>query len=281
MIQISSKFHKAMAVYKLEGLSGVIRIIKRKLRNPSVAPIPVSAAATSTAPQPATESQSFQAPVINIADEYTGWLYAANSGWLEIGNLYCFDFAIKNLPDNSPILEIGSFCGLSTNALAYYKWRHRKSNHIFSCDRWILSADPTVGGTPMTYSDYGKFIKESFMRNVQMFSWEELPHTIELYSEELFEAWAANQTVSDVFGRSTKLGGTLSFCYIDGNHSYASAKRDFENCDKFLVQGGYILFDDSGDNSVWRDVGKVAKEVEATGRYELVIKNPNYLFRKK
>ena len=51
---------------------------------------------------------------------------------------------------------------------------------------------------------------------------------------------------SDVFGRSFQLGGPISFCYIDGNHTDDLAKRDFENCDRYLEKGGFVLFDDSG-----------------------------------
>jgi hypothetical protein len=83
-----------------------------------------------------------------------------------------------------------------------------------------------------------------------------------------------------VLGRNVQLGGAISFCYIDGNHAYEYAKRDFENCHNFLEPGGFILFDDSADGSGW-DVCNVVSEVQRSGRYELVIKNPNYLFRKK
>jgi len=40
------------------------------------------------------------------------------------------------------------------------------------------------------------------------------------------------------------------------------------------------LFDDSGDNTHW-EVRHVVSEVMASGRYEVIANNPNYLFRKK
>ena len=86
---------------------------------------------------------------------------------------------------------------------------------------------------------------------------------------------------SDVLGPSgASLGGPISFCFIDGNHAYEYAKRDFEDADEFLERGGFILFDDSSDGSGW-EVCEVVKEVAALDRYELVIKNPNYFFRKR
>ena len=53
-------------------------------------------------------------------------------------------------------------------------------------------------------------------------------------------------------------------------------RRDFINCDQFLQSGGFILFDDSD----FPGVSQVVKEVESLGNYELIIRNPNYLFKK-
>lgn len=75
-------------------------------------------------------------------------------------------------------------------------------------------------------------------------------------------------------------GGEISFSYIDGNHTYAFAKRDFENTDRVLVSGGFILFDDSSDDSTW-EVNRLTREIAAGQRYELISKTPNYLFRKR
>src|SRR5262245_28880189 len=52
-------------------------------------------------------------------DEYVRWLCFANAGMLDPGNLYCIEHAIKNLPSGAPVVEIGSFCGLSTNLIAH------------------------------------------------------------------------------------------------------------------------------------------------------------------
>lgn len=83
----------------------------------------------------------------------------------------------------------------------------------------------------------------------------------------------------DVCGREIQLGGKISFAYIDGNYTYEYAKRDFENADKYLENGGFILFDDSGDNSGW-EVCKVIEEIKQAGKYQVIINNPNYLIKK-
>lgn len=224
-----------------------------------------------------------QTQIIDISDAYIEWLCFANSGMLVRGNLYCFDYALRNLPRDTAIVEIGSFCGLSTNVLTYYKEKLGLTAPLFTCDRWEFEGaekSAFVGNsTSLTHTEYREFVKSAYLRNVGFFSRYDLPYTIEMFSDEFFSVWRKEEEVTDVFGRSISLGGPIGFCYIDGNHSYDYAKRDFVNCDEFLAEEGFILFDDSADGSGW-DVCKVVAEVDRSGRYDLIIKNPNYLFRK-
>jgi len=217
---------------------------------------------------------------INLMDDYLGFLSFVNAGMLNKGNLLCFDYALRNLPSTNPIVEIGSFCGLSTNIIAYYKQKHGVTNPLFNCDKWEFEgASGNVGDSDIPHSEYRTFVKDSYIRNVKMFSRDELPHTIELLSNEFFEAWGGNQRKTDLFGRIAKLGGPISFCYIDGNHSYEFARQDFQNTDRFLEPGGFVLFDDSADGSKW-EVCRVIEEVKRMTKYSFVVKNPNYLFQK-
>jgi hypothetical protein len=226
--------------------------------------------------------RNYISPPLHITDEYVEWLCFANAGMLDRGNLYCFDFAIRNLPSNAPILEIGSFCGLSTNLLTHYKEVHGVKNRLITCDKWEFegSAKELISeATSLKHSEYKAFVKDTFMRNARMFSRHDLPYTVEKLSDEFFEAWSREDTVQDVFGRNLKLGGPLSLCYVDGNHTYEYVKRDFQNCDAVLEKGGFILFDDSADGSKW-EVCRVIREIKARRDYEVVKRNPNYLFRK-
>ena len=221
---------------------------------------------------------------VDISDEYVNWLCYANAGIVDRGNLYCFDFAMRNLPTDAPILEIGSFCGLSTNLLTYYRQRHRRANLIITCDKWNFEgAKPAemLGESSITHDEYREFVKSTFIRNIQMFSRYNLPHPLELTSDDCFAAWRRCDRMSDVLGRIIQLGGPISFCYIDGNHLYEYVRRDFENCHEFLQVGGFLLFDDSSNDSRFEGVRRVAKEVQDSGKYDFVAKNPNYLFRKR
>jgi hypothetical protein len=76
-----------------------------------------------------------------ISDEYISWLTFANAGMLSKGNIYAMRYAIENLPSNSPILEIGSFCGLSTNVINYLLLAQGKKNKIFTCDKWSFEGN--------------------------------------------------------------------------------------------------------------------------------------------
>jgi hypothetical protein len=220
---------------------------------------------------------------IDASDDYTIWLSFANAGMLNKGNLYCLDHAISHLPTNDPIVEIGSFAGLSVNLITYYKRKYGRANKLITCDKWDFEgAKPgkMLGESPILHDDYRQFVRDTFIRNVRFFSGYDLPYTVEMFSDELFGAWRSGQASPDVFGRQVQLGGPISFCYIDGNHSYEFARRDFEHTDEFLVSGGFILFDDSADGSKWQ-VCRVIEEVKASGRYDVVAANPNYLFVKR
>lgn len=215
--------------------------------------------------------------------EYFEWLRFANPGMLDAGNVYCFEYAIENLPSNNPIIEIGSFCGLSTNFISAYLSMNNKSNKLITADKWIFEGaeipNSLLSGSNITHKQYKEFVKETYIRNISFFSKDYLPYTIEHFSDDFFKLWSEEKLETDVLGRKIQLGGKISFAYIDGNHTYEYAKRDFENVDKYLEVGGFILFDDSADNSGW-EVCKVIEEIKKDGRYEFIINNPNYLIKK-
>lgn len=252
-------------IYRQQGVAGVCRVLLKKIAD-------------------GTTLSGLSGPVSESWTEYMSWLMFANAGMLERGNVSCFDYAIRNLPSTAPIVEIGSFCGLSTNMITYLKEKYNVKNPLVTCDKWIFEGAESGGmlgdSKMVSHAEYKGFCKETFLRNVKMFSRYDLPFTMELFSDEFFSSWKASKKCRDVFGREFQLGGPISFCYIDGNHSYEFVKRDFENCDSYLERGGFVLFDDSSDDSHW-GVCKVLREVRDAGQYELIAKNPNWFFRKK
>jgi hypothetical protein len=216
--------------------------------------------------------------------DFVGWVRFAVPGMLTPGNVAAMEYAVKNMPPGNPVLEIGSFSGLSTIVLSYLLDKYSKTTPIFTCDKWEFEGQQLgapLGDSPSVNHDvYRAFVKGTFLRNMQTFAAKRLPYTIECFSDEFFHRWFANEETVDVFDRPVTLGGKLSFCYIDGNHTYEFAKRDFENTDRALVPGGFILFDDSADGSSW-EVNQLVHEIASGHQYEVVSQNPNYLFRKK
>lgn len=252
---------KLARAYGEDGLRGVARAVRRKAANHS-------------------EVVNHSMPRVE-QDSFFDWLGFANPGMLAPSNIDAFDYAIARLPTRDPIIEIGSFCGLSTNVITYLKQKHRATNKLITCDRWIFeSADgPMLGKSQIRHVDYRIFVKDTYLRNVRMFSREDLPYTVELFSDEFFAAWDANQVKTDVHDRTIQLGGPISFCYIDGNHTYDFAKRDFLNTDRFLVKGGFVMLDDSAPGSIG-EAHQVALEIIETGRYRVVAETPNYFLQK-
>jgi Methyltransferase domain len=216
------------------------------------------------------------------SDDFLTWLTFANAGMLRRGNTYAIKYAIDRIESSNPVIEIGSFCGLSTNVIAHLLRSAGKANLFYTCDKWIFEnsdANPYLGKSEISHSEYREFVKATFIRNVEFFSAKNKPHTIEVFSDDFFRLWNEKQFVADVFGRDAALGGPISFCYVDGNHTYEFAKRDFENIDRCLERGGFVLFDDSADGDPF-GLTRLMREVEAREDYQLVMKNPNYLFRK-
>lgn len=158
----------------------------------------------------------------------------------------------------------------------------QRGNPVFSVEEWIFEGanfGHCIPGTSASFDDYRRLAIETFRSNVMLFNGDRLPHHIELSSNKFFSSWNANEVMTDFFGRTAKLGGPIVFAYIDGAHTYEQSIRDFRNIDRHLVSGGFIVFDDSAENSDWGS-RLSAQEASKLPQYELIAKNPNYCIRK-
>jgi len=166
--------------------------------------------------------------------------------------------------------------------MAHLLKKHDKTNKIITSDRWIFEGAENggpVGNSNIQHSDYRDFVIDTFKRNLNFFAKPVAIHPIEVFSDDFFKLWDNDEVVSDIMRVDIQLGGNISFAYIDGNHTYEYAKRDFQNVSKYLDTGGFILFDDSSDNTHF-GCAELMKEIVDDPHFELVIKNPNYLFKK-
>jgi predicted O-methyltransferase YrrM len=246
-------------------------------------------------------------------DEFMVRLSFVVPGWLDHRNLRLFDHCLRNLPGNAPVLEIGSFLGLSLIHITHLLRKNGRVNPVFSIDGWnyastwnYASAPPgteapvrprdqlhqysggpehLIEGSAVTLGDFKSYCIESFRRNIELFSRDRMPHHIALSSDAFFESWASQETKVDFFGTPVALGGPLSFAYIDGDHSHAQSHRDFVNVDRFLDVGGFIVFDDSAEGAVslhgrpWGSA-ETAREVAGLSRYRVVDRTHNYCVQK-
>lgn len=227
----------------------------------------------------------------DTSDEFINWLLVSNAGMQHRGNVACFEHAIKNLPNDSPVLEIGAHAGQSANIICYLLRKFGKSNQVISVDPWIVrgykdeqTSDATylenlAGDPEVNRVDFADFIKDSYLRNTEFFSKSNLPYVFRNTSDEFFALLKSSDRIADLRNRELKTDLRFSLVYIDGNHDYDFAKRDFENAHERLAEGGFILFDDSEDHSNF-GCAQLAREIESHPDYTLVMKNPNRLFQK-
>jgi hypothetical protein len=215
-------------------------------------------------------------------DDLMAWMQIIIPGWLPHGNLEAFAYCLARLPSGAPIIEIGSFAGLSLNLLIHLLHRAGRQNPVFSVDNWRFegSDDGLIKGSHISHDAYRAHVIETFRRNVTLFSGGSLPHHIELDSNAFFTAWASNEQRVDLFGNAVQLGGPVAFAYIDGSHTYEQSTRDFQNVDRYLEPGGFVLFDDSADLHPWGST-RTAQDAAKLPTYEVVAKNPNYCLRKR
>lgn len=223
-------------------------------------------------------------PYKKMADEFYDALYVSMNGATLFApeNIYSIDYAVKHLPSTDPVIEIGSFTGMSTCMLSHMLELHNRKNILINIDKWEFEEKERNYYSRVLKVSPGEmkaYVRDSFLRNVRFFCAGRLPHTFEMFSDEFFECWKQRKPVNNIWAEPETLGGPISFAYLDGNHQYEFVKRDFENVHSHLVQGGFVFFDDSAAH-IATGMRDFMKEMKARKDYEVVLKNPNYLFRK-
>ena len=214
-------------------------------------------------------------------ENFCAVLEASSPGMFDRNNLYSMDLAIRTMPEGD-VLEIGSYAGLSANVIVHLLRMHGRERRFFACDKRVFEeplGSDYVARLHVGPEAFRDFIKASLIRHLSFFSSGHEPYVMEMTSDEFFRAWDGRETRRDVFERDVPMGGAFGFVYIDGNHSYDIARRDFEAADRSLVTGGYILMDDSADHLPY-GCARVAREMSKRRDYRVVLKNPHYLFRK-
>ncbi len=96
------------------------------------------------------------------ANEFLAWIRFAVPGMLAQGNIDAMEYAVTNMPSGKPIVEIGSFCGLSTVVLSHLLDRSSKTTPLYTCDKWEFEGQQLgapLGDSPsVTHDAYRAYV---------------------------------------------------------------------------------------------------------------------------
>ncbi len=179
---------------------------------------------------------------IKLPDFRTIWpKIDAIGGFLVPGQERWLFTAAANLPDNAVIVEIGSFMGRSTTAMAFACRGTDKK--IFAIDMFKGNdSDFVVKGKNNIDWDGGDFL-QAFKDNLAKNDLLDLVTPCQGLSGEIGKTWTT----------------PIDFLFVDGSHEYDDVVRDFELFWPWLKPGGLIAFRDvqpqcEGPWKAWQDV---------------------------
>ncbi|MEH1904856.1 MAG: class I SAM-dependent methyltransferase [Nostoc sp.] len=146
---------------------------------------------------------------------------------------------VKSLPKDAVIVEIGSFKGRSTVAMAYACIGTKRK--IYSIDTW--------DGNDADFSERKFF--EVWEQNVQLNGLEQYVIPLRGYSHDVLNRWDKLTNIK-----------TVDFIFIDGSHQYLDVLKDFQLSFSLVKNGGWIAFHDvvptwPGPERVWHNIAKL------------------------
>lgn len=166
---------------------------------------------------------------------------------------------IARFGKDAVLCEIGSFHGKSTVSIAT-ALKSSQGGHLYAID-WHQGSQDFPGYKADAYqSSY-----VAYQENLRKYDVEQWVTTIALKSQEAFD----------------KVPGKIHFLWIDGAHDYGSVKSDYENYQKKLVAGGYLLFHDASWTEFREPFELIRDEVLYNENYNLYAVVENILVFKK
>lgn len=180
--------------------------------------------------------------------------FSQNDKWYRMGPLGMFaDIALSCLPVGY-IVEIG--CGESSIYLSHVARKYNRK--IFHCD---IACDKIVN--PSTIPGY--IYPEAL--NIRVEDRDKLL----TYGKSNFLMGTSDSLFEKYLG-----GAALAFTFVDGDHCYAQAKKDFDNAMALTVDNGYVVLHDTyppnenylSPDSACGDVYKLRQEIEKDERYD-------------
>lgn len=186
---------------------------------------------------------------------------AAIPGWSPLDQLLalaCLVVASTHLEGD--VLEIGSWCGRSTTALGLAA-QAAGDTRVLALDLfprrgdWHRNEDGSyslavrLGSRTVKAYDQQTVWQEPFERDIAPL-YAQHEDIMDLFRAAM-RANALEAVVTPVRGTSDELAGLMAgrrrcrLAFVDGDHSYEAVRRDIENVEPHLVDGGWICFDDA------------------------------------
>ena len=193
---------------------------------------------SSWTPRRLRQAASLLDPPIIVDDEIAGWIAMTVPGWLHPGHLYLIDLAVRNLPSTEPVLEIGSYCGLSTNVIRRFLDLHEKSNDLWTCDPWAFGPEGPIAGSELTFAGVRDFAKEAFVHAARHYSVHRLPFTIHATSDEFFEQWRKAAQRRTYSGASSEAAASSASAISTANTTRSMSARTFATATRTWSSAG-------------------------------------------
>jgi predicted O-methyltransferase YrrM len=148
------------------------------------------------------------------------------SGWLSPAEIAFLVLAARCPTSRGDILEIGSFRGRSTIALAHAM---QPANEKLSIGSSLVAIDPMLDDSPiMTQAVAQGEARKEFDRNLAAAGVSDRVNFHQAYSYDV----------------APKFNQPLRLLWIDGDHSYGSTKQDFDLFSGHLADGAIIALHD-------------------------------------
>ncbi len=196
-------------------------------------------------------------PIINQIEEAVKDI----PGWSSIDQLYSLFNLVYLSPDlDGDIMEIGSWCGRSAIALGMAAQLIGETN-IFCIDLfpdkndWKQNKDGSwsfsvkiCDNNHEAYHEQAVW-KEPFEKDI-MPIYKKYNGIYQVFKESIIKSnledlVKIHKGTSTTFANSVQNDFRCKLAFIDGDHSYDAVRNDIHNVEKYLIEGGWICFDDA------------------------------------
>ena len=165
--------------------------------------------------------------------------YDKIEGWFSEDDKRSYDRAVYKYNSGDIFVEVGSFKGRSSVAMAVNIINSEKDIKFYCVDTWLGSIEHQYGQGSADKDVIDNNLKNIFDKNI-----EPVKNTIVPIQK------------SSVIAANDFEDGSLSFVFIDASHDYNDVKKDLEAWYPKLKKGGTL----AGHDWAWPDVSRAVLE---------------------